>query len=634
MFALLLSILTLSGPLQTDSVKVNTQIDHVTVYQNQAQVHRSYQHSLSTGKSILIFENLSEFLLEESIQLTGSGSWTLVSLSIQQSFKDQLPSTSKINALNLRKEELQDQIVAKQSELEVIKKEIAFIDQSKNIVAGNKLSADEINSLLSNYRENLTSALQRQDLANKELNNLQSKLSNVIWQIDESGRTNRSYSKKVIAVVSTSKPQEINFELTYLVNNAGWYPTYDFRSSSIDEPIELTYKANIYQQTGTDWEHISFTINSGDPSSNAIKPSLDPLLLGYSFPSALPTMRGLNTFKPANRIEKTTHKGLVTGKVIDAESGESLPGATVSIEGTNNGTSTDTNGNFILSNLSNGVHILNVGFVGFTTNRFPINIQRNGFEIIVYMNADLVGLDDVIVTAAGIRRERNALGYSMHKPEVPHEKPSIIQNNVTRNQTSFSYELSDPYSVPSDGKTHTVDIKREYINGDFKYGSVPKLSEFAYLEAKIENSSTLNLLSGEANIYFENRFVGTSYLDPNSTQDSLSVSLGKDEQIVINREKLTDYSSKNFFRNRIRELEVYEITIKNTKSEPTVLMIEDQIPVSTNEEIEIKIKELSNGKVDEETGIITWDLELAPGELKTLRLAFEIEYQKGKRLNM
>lgn len=196
MFALLLSILTLSGPLQTDSIKVNTQIDHVTVYQNQAQVHRSYQHQLSVGESTLIFENLSEFLLEESIQLTGSGAWTLVSLSVQQSFKDQLPSTSKINALNQRKEELQDQIVAKQSELEVIKKEIAFIDQSKNIVAGNKLSADEINSLLSTYRENLTSALQRQDLANKELNNLQSKLSNVIWQIDESGRTNRSYSKK------------------------------------------------------------------------------------------------------------------------------------------------------------------------------------------------------------------------------------------------------------------------------------------------------------------------------------------------------------------------------------------------------------------------------------------------------
>lgn len=143
----------------------------------------------------------------------------------------------------------------------------------------------------------------------------------------------------------------------------------------------------------------------------------------------------------------------------------------------------------------------------------------------------------------------------------------------------------------------------------------------------------LNLIEGEANVYFENSFVGSTYLDPSSLLDTLEISLGKDERIVVERKKLKDFEERRFFGSKTRESLSFEISIRNTKSESIEIIIQDQIPVSTDESIKVSHKELSGGELNEQTGMITWRLKLAANEVKKLRLNFEIEYPKGKRIN-
>ncbi|HCD51574.1 MAG TPA: mucoidy inhibitor, partial [Balneolaceae bacterium] len=156
--------------------------------------------------------------------------------------------------------------------------------------------------------------------------------------------------------------------------------------------------------------------------------------------------------------------------------------------------------------------------------------------------------------------------------------------------------------------------------------------KFAYLIGTLPDWSSLNLIEGEANIYFDNSFVGSTWLNPTSIDDSLTVSLGKDERIVVEREQLKEFSSKNFFRNKTRETFSYEIRVRNTKSEPIKITVEDQLPVSTNEEIKVTAKDLGDGYMREETGIVYWEIELQPGETKKLPLVYELEYPKGKRV--
>ena len=143
----------------------------------------------------------------------------------------------------------------------------------------------------------------------------------------------------------------------------------------------------------------------------------------------------------------------------------------------------------------------------------------------------------------------------------------------------------------------------------------------------------LNLIEGDANVYFENSFVGSTYLDPSSLLDTLEISLGKDERIVIERKKLKDFEERRFFGSKTRESLSFEISIRNTKSEPIEINVEDQIPVSTDESIKISPKELSGGELEEQTGIINWRLNLKPNETKKLILNYQLEYPKGKRIN-
>ena len=93
-------------------------------------------------------------------------------------------------------------------------------------------------------------------------------------------------------------------------------------------------------------------------------------------------------------------------------------------------------------------------------------------------------------------------------------------------------------------KIQTVEIQRLTAPADYKYVTLPKLSPLAYLTANITDWAKLSLQSGEATLYFENSFVGKSNLNVNQLTDTLTISLGTDNSILVKREKRKDFTSK------------------------------------------------------------------------------------------
>lgn len=80
------------------------------------------------------------------------------------------------------------------------------------------------------------------------------------------------------------------------------------------------------------------------------------------------------------------------------------------------------------------------------------------------------------------------------------------------------------------------------------------------------------------------------------------------------------------------ETKGWEITVRNTKSAAVTIDIQDQVPVSSNEDIDVDLQERSAADYNESTGILTWSIELGPSELRTLRFVYEITYPSGKQL--
>ena len=197
-------------------------------------------------------------------------------------------------------------------------------------------------------------------------------------------------------------------------------------------------------------------------------------------------------------------------------------------------------------------------------------------------------------------------------------------------ETTITFDVAVPYTVSSDGKVQTVEIQRVTSPADYKYVTLPKLSTHAYLTANIIDWAKLSLQSGEATLYFENSFVGKSTLDVNQLKDTLTISLGTDNSILVKREKRKDFTSRKIIGANRTDILSFLITVRNNKSVPVQITLNDQIPVSSNSSINVDPIELSGGKLNQQTGEIKWDLEVKPQETKQIVLTYSVKYPKDK----
>jgi hypothetical protein len=106
---------------------------------------------------------------------------------------------------------------------------------------------------------------------------------------------------------------------------------------------------------------------------------------------------------PYQLSEKNTVRD-ITGKVTD-EKGEGLPGVNILIKGSQLGTTTDSDGNFRL-NVPNDNTVLVFSFVGFMSREITVGSQSN---LNITLETDSKSLEEVVVTALGIRKETKAL---------------------------------------------------------------------------------------------------------------------------------------------------------------------------------------------------------------------------------
>jgi uncharacterized protein (TIGR02231 family) len=175
-------------------------------------------------------------------------------------------------------------------------------------------------------------------------------------------------------------------------------------------------------------------------------------------------------------------------------------------------------------------------------------------------------------------------------------------------------------------------MKEIKLPATFRHFAVPKLEHETFLIAEITNYGKYNLLKGEANIIFEGLYAGKTYINPEQTTDTLSLSMGRDKKISIEREKVIEKSGAKFLSSRKEQTYTYDIIVRNNKKETAQILVKDQYPLSTDKEIEVELLESSGAKEDTETGLLEWEVKLKPGETKKLRLSYRIKSPKNKHL--
>ncbi len=201
---------------------------------------------------------------------------------------------------------------------------------------------------------------------------------------------------------------------------------------------------------------------------------------------------------------------------------------------------------------------------------------------------------------------------------------------VEENQLTTSFIVNTPYDVYSNQKPQAVQLKQYQLPAKYSYFTAPRLDEAAFLVAKVSDWSKYNLLPGNANLIIDNNFAGSSYINPNSTEDNLTLSLGRDERIITKRERIDEEGSTSFLGGSQKRIYTYEISVKNTRKEAVDIDVKEQFPISTEKDIEIKLLETSSAKVNNDKGELSWNLNLKAGETKRLRVSYSVKLPKDK----
>ncbi|KLO03030.1 membrane protein, partial [Morganella morganii] len=157
------------------------------------------------------------------------------------------------------------------------------------------------------------------------------------------------------------------------------------------------------------------------------------------------------------------------------------------------------------------------------------------------------------------------------------------------NGISLTYRIDKPYSLPSVAESRSLTIKQTALDGKYRYITRPKMDEHVYLQAVVENAPALNLLSGKANIYFDNRYIGQTYIDSGLITNELELPFGMNKDIQVSR-KVDNKMTKQpgILGSAVEQTEGYVITLSSFAKAPLVVTVFDQIPVSQDTNILVK----------------------------------------------
>lgn len=596
---------------------IESKIKSVEVYTKGAEVRRTAKLLLKNGKNEFKIPNLSFNLDPKTIQISGER-FTILSVRHELDYLEKENKPDLVNQLLNQSDVITDSIKYIELEISILQKEMTLLNQNQKIIGDQGIQNQDFKNAVGYFTEKFRTLSTKEFSLNLKKGKLNEKLMQIELQLDSYSGQKKSPFSNIFLTISSDKNQSIPIEISYAVTEAGWFPAYDVRAKDSSQPLSITYKARVYQNTGIDWKDVKLRIASGDLESSGTAPELSPYYLG-----------GTNFYPNRNSGIRQVH-----GYVISSDDGLPLPGASIFVKGTTLGVSTDDNGFYSLQ-VPNDNSILVFRYLGFVTQEKPVTQE----SINVQMMSDVTELGEVVVTGINSNYDRlsgQAAGIQIRgSSSIKEEKRSNpIPINYINYQTNFVYDIELPYSIPSTGKPEVVDMLTKKVEAEYIYSTSPKVKETAYLVAMIKDWTDLKLLDGESNLYFENRFVGKSIIDTNVGSDTLNISLGKDEGIVINRERLKDFEERKFFSNKKREERHFRITVMNTKSSEVSISIYDQIPITAKDNVKVNVIEISGAEMNKETGLLTWKTKLKPGEKRELILKYSVEYPKEMDLEI
>lgn len=569
----------------------------VIIYRQGAEMNHLAKTDLAKGNNELVIENISNAVDINSVQVNCNANVTVMGVEFSTDFLQDETKSATQKMLEDSVGKVNDVIEKNKTSIGILNELLAVLKANKEIKGTQTgLSVTELMKLMDYYKgkstelQNELAALAQKQ---KKLAELSDKLNG---QIAEEQKKNAKTFGKLVLQLNCAIAGKYDFNISYITPNAHWSAFYDLRADNVLSPLKLIYRAKIFQTTGIDWKQVKLSLSTSVPSQTGNAPVFNTWFLSYINPVRYyeKQMAAQNQIQSLQR-DSNGPDGYLAGAV-----------SAIRIRG-----AASLNSNNQPLYIVNGVEMPAGEYVKLDPNTIK----------------DMNVIKEDAVSIYGSRAANGAIIVTLKDGFDDYVSVADKELNVT-----FDIDLS--YDVPTNGKAQTAVLKEYEVPASYKFYSAPKLDKDVFFLAEIADWEKLNLLPGEANIIFENTYIGKSFIDPSSTQDTLNLTMGRDKRVVVKKEKLMDYSSVKFLGSNKKQTFAYEITVKNNKKDAIDILLKDQYPISQNKEVEVELLEKSDALDNADIGVLTWKLKLAPGETKKMKISYSVKYPKDKTLNL
>jgi len=242
------------------------------------------------------------------------------------------------------------------------------------------------------------------------------------------------------------------------------------------------------------------------------------------------------------------------------------------------------------------------------------------------------------VRLSGELRKREGAAYAMSDAAMPASKVANeiepeydmaqVYASVDTQATSATFRIPVKATIPSDNAPHKVGITNLSFKADLAYTATPKLVQAAFLGASVKNDSEFPILAGPMAVFLDDTFVATGSLRTVMVGEKFDLALGADDGIRIERKRLNRFTEEIGLINKETRV-TYDvmITVQNNKKTTEKITVRDQLPVSRNEKITVKLlAPPSKDVVQDDQGLLTWTFDLKPGEKRELPLRISVTH--------
>jgi len=539
-FFLLCVLATAAFAADEQKQKIEAPVKSVIVYLTGAEVMHTRQVTLEAGRNLLVFSGLSSKLISKSIQFSAGSNVAILSISDRVDYlssQQKAESRGKqlrdsVSGINDVLAQIQYEVEAYTTEKQMLLSNQSIGGQDKGVaIAELKLAADFYRARI----KEINAELFRLERRRKQQNEILARLNR---QLNEMNAGNTPPMAEISVLLTTAVRTTVDIELRYVVNDAGWAPSYDLLAEDVSKPIEMKYRAKVFNNTNVDWNDVKVKLSTADPMRSASKPMLSTWYLNFN--------TGMNYSQASQNYYNSQNQ-----------------------------------------------------------NSYGLN------------------------TAPQQQGPSYADDFEGKQPQKDQRTP-IQYEEIQVSELSAEFDIKQAYSIPSDAKPYIIDVTNYTLPATYKHFSAPKIDRDAFLLARITGWENLDLVEGPANIYFGGTYVGQSYITTRTADDTLDLSLGRDNKVLVTRTKLQDFNNSKMIGTSKKVTYGYEITVKNNRKGPVMIDVEDQLPVSQDAEIIIGDIDVSKAEQESATGKLTWKLSLQPGETKKITLSYSVKYPKNK----